>query len=495
MVNYSNVKKVAVVGAGVSGLSTAKALKGQGIECTIFEKQQKLGGVWAIGYTGFGVQMRKGYYEFPDWPLPSSTENFTPGVVIQSYLENYAHHFDIWDCIRFRTAVEGMEQNEDGKWIITSECEGERHTEEFDLVVVAVGLFSSRPHLLHFKGEENFDGEILPVCEFQTPAQLKGKRVAVVGFGKSAADAAVESAAVADATSMIFRRTCWPIPQFVAGIIPEEWILLNRFTRSLLPLYYRSSVLGHLIYYSLRTLTFVYWRLVELLLYVQCGLGSRFGTRTSLVPNESIETGIFDPTEMVPRRSFYRSLRNGEIKPHRTEVVELAGNTIRLGNGEEVEADVILLGTGWEVDYSFLPQSVLDRMDAGDDGIYLYRHMLHPNVPGLIFIGAAATYASILTYNLQARWLVDLINGQHQLPSEEAMHDDIRLMKAWKRKLMPHGHERASRLSLHMMSYHDELLRDMGERRYRKTGIFKPIRELFDPYRARDYAEVVSHKT
>ncbi len=62
----SEIKTVGIVGAGVAGLVTAKTLLAQGLDCTLFERGPALGGVWADGYSNFGVQVQKELYEFPD---------------------------------------------------------------------------------------------------------------------------------------------------------------------------------------------------------------------------------------------------------------------------------------------------------------------------------------------------------------------------------------------------------------------------------------------
>lgn len=51
------VERVAIIGAGVASLATAKTLLAEGIACTLFERRDKLGGVWADGYSNFGVQV------------------------------------------------------------------------------------------------------------------------------------------------------------------------------------------------------------------------------------------------------------------------------------------------------------------------------------------------------------------------------------------------------------------------------------------------------
>jgi cation diffusion facilitator CzcD-associated flavoprotein CzcO len=94
-VNLKNVKRVGIIGAGVAGLATAKTLQSEGLECAIFERAERLGFVWADGYSNFGVQVQKELYQFSDWPLPEGTPNLTPGPNFQELrrpLQNPAVH-------------------------------------------------------------------------------------------------------------------------------------------------------------------------------------------------------------------------------------------------------------------------------------------------------------------------------------------------------------------------------------------------------------------
>ena len=54
------------------------------------------------------------------------------------------------------------------------------------------------------------------------------------------------------------------------------------------------------------------------------------------------------------------------------------------------------------------------------------------------------------------------------------------------------GIAEGQRLILHMLHYHDELLRDFGANPKRKTGFFAPLKELIGPYVPSDYASIVS---
>ena len=229
-VNLKNVKRVGIIGAGIAGLATAKTLQSEGLECAIFERSERLGGVWADGYSNIGVQVQKELYQFPDWPLPEGTPNFTPGPNFQQYLENYVDHFKIRPCIRLKARVTRLELRGDGKpgWTMTIDDRGRSHREDFDLVVIATGLYSNVPYMPAFHGQESFRGEVLHISQVKTRAPVEGKRVAVVGYGKSATDVAIESAAVASEVHIIFREAHWPVPRNLAGILPFKWGMLGR---------------------------------------------------------------------------------------------------------------------------------------------------------------------------------------------------------------------------------------------------------------------------
>ena len=72
------------------------------------------------------------------------------------------------------------------------------------------------------------------------------------------------------------------------------------------------------------------------------------------------------------------------------------------------------------------------------------------------------------------------------------MRQEIEEMKVWKRKWMPFSPARGTRLLIHMLHYHDELLRDFGANPLRKRGIFAPLKELFGPYQPSDYRSIVA---
>ena len=132
------------------------------------------------------------------------------------------------------------------------------------------------------------------------------------------------------------------------------------------------------------------------------------------------------------------------------------------------------------------------RLRFADDGFYLYRQILHPDAPGLAFIGYASTVSNILAYCMQARWLAALIEGRHEMPDAEEMHREIKALATWKRSWIPHSHARAARLIVHLQHYLDELCVDMGVNHLRKTGVFAPLAEVFAPYQPSDYRTVVA---
>ena len=491
--DYSTVQTACIIGAGVAGLATAKALREAGVDCVVLERNSKVGGVWTDGYLDYGVQVQKELYEFPEFPLPQDTPKFTPGPILQVYLEDYVRQFSIGECLRLGTTVEAVEQADNGiGWNVRFTHAGNTESTHVDLVVVCVGLYSNIPHMPEIPDADSFNGKIHHISDLKTPDILAGRKVAIVGFGKSATDAAIAASKHAEAAHIVARSLHWPVPRKLAGIIPFKWGLLNRLTVSVIPPYKSPSKLEHRIHTIGRPLVWLFWRLVELLLCLQLKLWSRFGTRPSLVPNEPVEIGAFSEATMVPRPEFYKSVRAGGIALHQGSVERFVPHGLNLSTGNNLEVDTVLFATGWRSDYSFLSSCLQDRLGFADDGFYLYRQILHPDVPGLAFIGYASTVSNILAYSMQSVWLARLIAGRHQLPNDEAQRQEIEKLATWKRSWIPFSHARAARLIVHLQHYLDELCSDMGINPLRKKGIWAPLAEVFAPYQASDYRNIWS---
>ena len=79
---------------------------------------------------------------------------------------------------------------------------------------------------------------------------------------------------------------------------------------------------------------------------------------------------------MVPRPELYRMIRERRIIAHRSEVARYTPNGIVLKDGAELEVDCVVLATGWKKDYSYLPAEAHEALGAGEDGFYLFRHIL-----------------------------------------------------------------------------------------------------------------------
>ena len=103
-------KRVAVVGAGVSGLTVCKHLLELGCRPVVFEGDTVLGGVWARAPACTELQTPRPMYQYSDFPWPETvTEVFPTHRQVVAYLEAYARHFGVFGCIRFAHRVLGME--------------------------------------------------------------------------------------------------------------------------------------------------------------------------------------------------------------------------------------------------------------------------------------------------------------------------------------------------------------------------------------------------
>merc|ERR1712146_832353 len=113
------------------------------------------------------------------------------------------------------------------------------------------------------------------------------------------------------------------------------------------------------------------------------------------------------------------------------EIKTIKAKSVVLASGDELPCDIIVAATGYKPVRSFLPKEILDLKEK--DGFWLYRQMVHPNFPGLIFLNSeTTTFTNITTASIQARWLVEMLAGIIKLPEKAQMVDEIKKMQDWK---------------------------------------------------------------
>src|SRR5688572_19462527 len=138
------MKHIGIIGAGLSGLATAKAFIREGFHVTIIEKAAEVGGVWerSRSYAGVATQTTRDEYAFSDFPMPSYYPLWPSGAQVQQYLADYAHHFGIMSAIRFNTAVTGLRYVKDNwEMDIYDAAEDYTDTLRFHFVAICTGTF------------------------------------------------------------------------------------------------------------------------------------------------------------------------------------------------------------------------------------------------------------------------------------------------------------------------------------------------------------------
>ena len=209
-------KRVAILGAGPSGLAQLRAFEAAGKagielpEIVCYEKQRDLGGMWnytwRTGLDAHGEPVHGSMYrylwsngpkeclEFADYSFEEHfgkpIASYPPRAVLRDYIMGRVEKSDLRRCIQFNTAVHWVSFDEaTRKFSVTVRDmkADELSTEEFDYVVVATGHFST-PNTPYFEGLEQFPGRVLHAHDFRDACEFADKDLLLVGSSYSAED-------------------------------------------------------------------------------------------------------------------------------------------------------------------------------------------------------------------------------------------------------------------------------------------------------------------
>jgi cation diffusion facilitator CzcD-associated flavoprotein CzcO len=392
--------RVAVIGAGPSGLAACKTLRESGLDAICLEAGSRVGGQWVIdnssgtsaAYRSLRTNTNRAMSRFSDFAFPGDYPEYPGHEQMADWFEAYARRFGVLDRVRFNTRVSRIEPLPSGAFMVHTH-DGSR--EPFDAVVVATGNLWD-PVTPDFPGE--FDGPILHAKHYrdpQTPLSLRDKSVLIVGLGNSGCEIAVELAEKARVLlsarsgQLILPRVKpgGPSPPHPADRVPAVFRLLPAPARDALFRVAFPLILRRM----LRELP------------TPESLGLPPAPRDPFTKRAVVNDHVLD------------TIARGAIcaKP---DVRALRGRAVEFADGSVEPIDAIVCATGYRFTLPFLSPEVLGVADPAD--LRLYQGIAHPQHPRLCFVGVLRALCSIWPYSeQQARWIAAYLTGEFALPA------------------------------------------------------------------------------
>ncbi|XP_055275630.1 putative dimethylaniline monooxygenase [N-oxide-forming] 6 isoform X2 [Moschus berezovskii] len=366
------VKRVAIIGAGISGLASIRCCLEEGLEPTCFERSNEVGGLWEFSdhseegrasiYKSVFTNSSKEMMCFPDFPYPDNYPNYMHQSKVQEYIKTFAQKKNLLRYIQFETLVTRIKKCPNflitGQWEIVSEKDEKQESTIFDAVMICSGhhVYPNLP-TDSFPGLDRFQGHYLHSRDYKGPEVYKGKRVLVIGLGNSGCDIAVELSRLVTQVIISTRSGSWVMSRVWDDGYPWDMLTLRK-----------EPVFND-----------------ELPSRILCGAVS--------------------------------------IKP---SVKEFTETSATFEDGTVFEAiDYVIFATGYSYAYPFLDDSIIK---SRNNEVTLFKGIFPPFLEKqtLAVIGLVQSLgAAIPTADLQARWVVKVFANSCILPTTNEMIDDI----------------------------------------------------------------------
>ncbi|NWQ98363.1 FMO1 monooxygenase, partial [Burhinus bistriatus] len=391
--------RVAVVGAGVSGLTATKCCLDEGLKPTCFEQSRDIGGLWRYTehieagrpslYPSVISNTSKEMSAFSDFPYPEDFPVFLPNARLLDYLRHYAERFGLRDHIKLGTTVVSVRKRPDfattGQWDVVTEVDGKQTSHIFDAVMVCSGNFSEPSLPLHcFPGIERFQGQYFHSRQYKHPDVFQGKRVLVVGMGNSGVDIAVEASRVAMKVTVCTGRGAWVLSRVFDHGYPWDMVFNTRLMSLI-----RNSLPGPL------SRALINYRVNQWFKHENYGLQP--------------EKRYFLPVLNDDLPSYILTGRI-TIKPG---VKEFKDKSVLFHNcSEEEPIDIVVFCTGYNVSFPFLEEAVV-KVENKHASLYKYVFPTHLQRPTLAILGLIKPLGAIMPVTeMQARWVTRVFKGR-----------------------------------------------------------------------------------
>ncbi len=370
--------RVAVIGAGMSGLVAAHRLHQAGIEVVVLEKNDDVGGTWLENsYPGCRVDVSNLFYCYSfaqrdDWP-----QHFSSQEVLLDYFRGVADRFGLRPLIRFGAEVRSAELDEATmRWTLRVRTADGEDAIEADAIVSGVGQLN-RPNVPDLPGADTFAGPAFHSARWDHEVDLDGKRVVVIGTGASAAQLVPEIAEPAAHLTILQRTPAWflPTPDYRDDVEPEvAWLLQNvpGYTNWLRFWNFWQNVEGLMVAARVDP----EWdngglsvsQVNELIrqLFAQ-HLQAELADRPDLLPKVMPDYPPFSKRFIRDDGAWARTIMRDDVSLVTSPIAEITPDGVRTEDGELHEADVLVYGTGFTASDFLMPMRIVGR-----DGVELH---------------------------------------------------------------------------------------------------------------------------
>lgn len=379
-----------IVGGGIGGIISLKYAKDAGLDAILLEKGDTLGGLWRDLPAWQDLQIRKEDWTLGDLPIAGEDQ-----ASVLANIREWVKRFELAPSIRLGTRVNSARPS-DGGWVVSADG----YTGHSRFLVAATGGHN-RPVIPMIE-------RVLPTLTehhssaLHDPSELTGKDVVVVGAGASAfdlLDLCLERGALS--VTWVYRSFKWMFP-----------------TRR--PKYYASNLRAFARVQMLGT------SVEKLNKRVNKDLRARYKKAglDELTPDSPIDLGH---QMLIPgRRRMVKDL--GQIARHRGEIVRIEGNIVWVSSGQSCRADLVLWGTGYETDLSYLEAGDLSRLTSLETiGKRCGSHFLALDAPNLFILGPGVLETITSTpwaYAHAAKSIMSHIRGKPVFDSTPAQAND-----------------------------------------------------------------------
>jgi cation diffusion facilitator CzcD-associated flavoprotein CzcO len=375
--------KVAIIGAGMSGICMAAKLQDAGIDTfTIFEKAKDVGGTWRDNtYPGLTCDVPSRYYSYSFRANPNWSHVLPPGPEIQAYFQQVADERGIRPHIRFGADVTRAEYD-DGEWRITT-ADGD---ETFDVLVTATGVLRV-PRYPDIPGRETFAGPAFHSSRWDHSVSLPDKRIGLIGTGSTGVQITAELGGNVRQLKVFQRTAQWvcPMPNLryspVTKAALRRWPKLNELSYRFWSWYVRS-------FFGRAPIRPGFQRSVVTMMS-RCNL--RLSVRDPQLRAKLTPKDLPMCKRLIFAGHFYRSVRQPGVEVITDPIDHIEPRGIVTADGTLHELDLLVYATGFDARAYVRPLEVIGEGgltldEAWADGPMAYRSVAVPGFPNLYML-------------------------------------------------------------------------------------------------------------